>query len=542
VSAARRSGALLAAALLGLAAAVAGEGGDPFGVAARVRDAGTARAGLDVTFRVPPGHLLYAQSLAVESGGAALALVEAPPPVWKADPVSGERMAVYEHDATLRYRLPAGAPLPVRVEAAYQGCNDTLCFPPRRVPLLADEQGSRPAEDRAGRPAPDAGAGGWRERLASFRVAGKAAGYLNAREFLRFLDATKRGEAPGNALAEAFRTRGRWVALLSILAGGFLLNFTPCVLPMIPVNLAIIGAGTRAASRRRGFVLGAVYGLGIAAVYGVLGLAAVLTGARFGALNSAPWFNLGIAAVFAALALGMFGVWNIDFSRWQPAGGRLGAGGTLAAAFALGGLAALLAGACVAPVVVSVLLLAADWHSRGIGAGLLLPFLLGVGMALPWPLAGAGLALLPKPGRWMNAVKYGFGAIILALAVWYGHLGYRLWRDRPQRGAAAAAAADRKAAGEEGWLTSLAEGLRIGAAERKPVFVDFWASWCKNCAQMDRTTFRDAAVRARLDGYVRVKVRAEDMAAPGVKELLDYFEVPGLPTYVVLRPREGGEG
>ena len=79
---------------------------------------------------------------------------------------------------------------------------------------------------------------------------------------------------------------GTLATLLLIAAGGFLLNFTPCVLPMIPINLAIIGAGTRARSRTEGFRNGAIYGLGMALAYGTLGLVVVLTGSKFGTLNS----------------------------------------------------------------------------------------------------------------------------------------------------------------------------------------------------------------------------------------------------------------
>ena len=112
-----------------------------------------------------------------------------------------------------------------------------------------------------------------------------------------------------------------WVLAL-ILLGGLALNLTPCVLPMIPVNLAVIGAGARAGSRRNGFLLGGLYGLAIAVTYGILGAFVVLTGSTFGALNSSPWFTLGIALVFVLLALGMFDVFHIDFSRFEGGPGQ----------------------------------------------------------------------------------------------------------------------------------------------------------------------------------------------------------------------------
>ena len=108
-------------------------------------------------------------------------------------------------------------------------------------------------------------------------------------------------------------------------------------------------------------------------------------------------------------------------------------------AFSLNGMAALLAGACVAPVVISVLLLSTQLYSKGAVVGLLLPFLLGLGMALPWPFAGASLTFLPKPGQWMKWVKYSFGVLILVFSFYYGHLAYNL--SRTQRLASALASA-----------------------------------------------------------------------------------------------------
>jgi thiol:disulfide interchange protein len=325
--------------------------------------------------------------------------------------------------------------------------------------------------------------------------------------------------------------------MLLVLLGGLALNLTPCVLPMIPVNLAIIGAGAASGSRTRGFALGAAYGAGMALAYGALGVAAVLTGARFGTLNSSPWFNLGIAGLFAVLGIAMFDVVRIDLTRFQPGGApRRGQG--MAAALLLGAVAALLAGACVAPVLLSVLLFAADLHAKGSTGALLLPFLLGVGMALPWPIAGAGISWLPKPGRWMQRVKYVFGAAILAAALWYGRLGVSLALER-RAGSRHEVEQSLAAGAGKDCETSLAAGLNRALAEDRRVFVDMWASWCKNCLKMERTTFRDPGVQSRLASYVRVKFRAEDVREPAVKAVLDHFKAVGLPTYVVLRPRAG---
>ena len=94
----------------------------------------------------------------------------------------------------------------------------------------------------------------------------------------------------------------------------------------------------------------------------------------------------------------------------------------------MGAVAALLAGACVAPVVIQVVLFSSNLYATGTTIALALPFFLGIGMALPWPIAGAGLAALPKPGMWMVRVKQAFGVVILATAAYYGYEAYDLFR------------------------------------------------------------------------------------------------------------------
>jgi thiol:disulfide interchange protein len=264
----------------------------------------------------------------------------------------------------------------------------------------------------------------------------------------------------------------------------------------------------------------------------------VLTGSKFGTLNSSPWFNLVIAGVFIVLALSMFDKLSIDFSRFRgrlSGGGKSTYGGPYLLALTMGGFAALLAGACVAPVVISVLLLATNLYNHGNWLGLLLPFCLGIGMALPWPVAGAGLSFLPKPGAWMNKVKYSFGAIIGLFALYYGHLAYTLFQPLPvyARPVTAEGGLSRSSGTPSDTLTA---ALNQARADGKPVVIDFWASWCKNCSAMEHTTFADEKVRQRLGGCHLVKYQAERPNELPAKPILDYFGVMGLPTCVVLAP------
>ncbi len=476
-------------------------------------------------------------------------------------------LAVFDHEfaigvqVEIESRPAAGASVVVPARLRYQACNDLMCFAPATsefswtIPAgdppapsaqpdpvfaaIAFGTGERPvaaappaaAPASAGIPAAPGQTAALLARLDAFDVLGTTGGYLNPDAFLTFV----RNAEAGVRERGMFEGRGPVAILILILLGGLALNLTPCVLPMIPINIAIIGAGAQAGSRGRGFLLGAAYGAAMALVYGLIGLVVILTAGTFGAINASPWFNLAIAALFVVLGLAMFDVFDIDFSRFgsrfKPGAGR----GSLALAFTMGAVAALLAGACVAPVVIQVILFSSNLYASGATLALALPFCLGLGMALPWPFVGAGIAAMPKPGRWMVRVKQAFGVFILATAAYYAYQTYTLFANRWVNPADVQASVEEQV--KAGWRASLAEGLDAASREGKPVLIDFWATWCKNCLTMDKTTFEDARVKEALSGYVKIKVQAEDLDAQPAKDLLKRFDAVGLPAYVILRPR-----
>ena len=495
--------------------------------------------GLKVDFIVPADCVLYADRLHfLQADGTELTPKQIPVPVVMLDKVTGHVKRLYDHNFTVQMESVVGILL-----VKFQGCTNAACFFPEKR-IFAPSTGGLYAEVAvaelvSGANEPVAALSDWRTPAKDFQVVAKQTGYIKASDFVQFLNQAAAGNIQtANDPLDKYKRLGLVATACLILLGGLGLNLTPCVLPLIPINLAIIGAGKAAHSRSQGFLHGAAYGLGMALAYGILGLAVVLTGAKFGTLNSSIWFNVAIALIFLVLSLAMFDVFHIDFGRFDRLLGKRESRvahqtrSKWLVAFSLGAVAALLAGACVAPVVISVLLMATDLHAKGLTIGLALPFLLGLGMALPWPFMGASLAFLPKPGKWMVWVKYTFGVAIILFALYYGNIAYGLFNS--QHGRTSLAAAPGSAKPIEGGDQSLATALRQARATGKPVFVDFAASWCKNCEAMDFTVFNQTNVQQHLKDFVVVRYQAERPNESPARDVLDHFNVLGLPTYLIL--------
>ncbi len=480
---------------------------------------------------------------------------------------SEEPLSVFENDFSIGVEVVVlgeakkQSPVEITGSLRYQPCNDRQCLPPASLPikislnmgedvLLANEEVQQKiksiqwdkveslVEEETPQPAivhdttlaqskPIATQGSWEEIVKEFRIVSRLDGYANRDEFIQFIESA---EQEGTTSIPQKINRNIFTLLFIIVIGGLALNLTPCVLPVIPLNLAIIGAGARAGSRVRGFLMGLAYGLGISFVYGGLGIAVVLGISKtFGSINSTYWFNGLITLLFVILALAMFDVIVIDFSRFQTyLGVRRNTRGSFLVALFMGGVSALLAGACVAPVVISTILQAQDLYSQGYSSALFLPFLLGVGMALPWPILGAGMSFLPKPGKWMEYIKYAFGVFLLCLAGYYGYTTYTLFNVGNIKTEQIT----------EGWYTSLSEGINKAKMNNQPVIIDFWATWCKNCLVMNKTVLPDPVVKEKLDKFVKIKFQAEDPDAPDIRKVMDHFEVLGLPTFIILKPKE----
>lgn len=134
----------------------------------------------------------------------------------------------------------------------------------------------------------------------------------------------------------------------------------------------------------------------------------------------------------------------------------------------------------------------------------------------------------------MKWVKIIFGVVILVIALYYGWTAYHIFSSSSEK----IEHSEENSASDLQWHKSLLKGLQTAEKENKPVFIDFWATWCKNCLAMDATTFKDPEVQQTLQDFVLIKHQAEDLKVSPHKELMEYFGILGLPTYVIIQPKE----
>src|SRR5206468_1068404 len=240
-------------------------------------------------------------------------------------------LSVYEGTFTVSMPLSFDGAGPSEVSGAveFQACNDTQCLAPASVPFRASRSSSAAVVKLSGGAVPLSQAPKGSENAASTAVAGAS------QDFGRLLE-----------------RRGVFVVLILLFAGGLALNLTPCVYPVIPLTVSFFG-GQAKGQTGRVFGLAALYVLGMATTYSALGVAAGLSGKLFGAALQSPWVLAGVAAVLVALALSMFGLYDIRMptALMQKTGARTGRAG----AYAMGLLVGVVAAPCVGPFVLGLL-------------------------------------------------------------------------------------------------------------------------------------------------------------------------------------------
>ena len=220
---------------------------------------------------------------------------------------------------------------------------------------------------------------------------------------------------------QSYVQSGSFIAYLAAFAGGILISFTPCVYPLIPVTVAIIGA-QKAGSKTKAFLLSLSYVTGIAITYSILGGIAALTGSLFGRIQTNPWTYFAVGNVCIVLGLSALDVFDISFlfalSSKVRAGGIFGKGyfGNILA----GMLSGLVIGPCTAPALGILLAYVATTQRVIFGATLLFSFALGMSvLLLIIGTSAAILTSLPKADAWTLKVKKAFGLLLVGLGEYF---------------------------------------------------------------------------------------------------------------------------
>lgn len=451
---------------------------------------------------------------------------------------SEEPVAVYEDTFVVRVpvTIPAGADSALVVKAVVnaQACNDRECLPPADVAVTIAHPSVAGVTTAAAAPAKPA------------------------------------AQPSHEGLGGRFAGAGLWLQLLLTFVAGLALNLTPCVYPLIPITISFF-LSQKQQGGTAAWPLAIMYVLGMSVTYSALGVAAALSGALFGAALQSPWVVALIVAVMLALAASMFGLWELRVPTFvmNLSGGRAGLGGSLVMGLVVG----LVAAPCIGPFVLGLLTYVGQKQDAFLG--FLLFFVLSLGLGLPYLLLAVStgaLEKLPNSGAWMLGVRKLFGVLLIGLAAYFlkpllpnpwgdwllalslglGGL-YLLVIARPGHempaidrfmrlasaglvvaGILLAPASRTSEKAELGWKPYDAAAVTAAIASGQPVVLDFYADWCLPCKELDKLTFSEQRVAARLGQMALYKV---DMtrSTPDTDALRSKFAVAGVPTIVFHR-------
>lgn len=280
----------------------------------------------------------------------------------------------------------------LQLTVKYQGCAEgTLCYPPQEKTVIVPVKG------------------------------GSSSQVINTAEVLTTSATNTVDLSEQDMIAQSLAGDNLFWILLSFFGFGLLLALTPCVFPMIPIlSSIIVGQGDKLTTRKA-FMMSLVYVLAMAFTYAVAGALAGVLGENIQAAFQNPWVLWGFALVFVALALSMFGFYDLQLpsglqSKLSEISNKQ-QGGSLLGVAIMGFLSALIVGPCVAAPLAGALIYISqtgDWI-----LGFFALFFMSLGMGVPLLIIGTSAGkILPRAGGWMDTVKYVFGVMLLAVGVW----------------------------------------------------------------------------------------------------------------------------
>ncbi|MBS1197584.1 MAG: Protein-disulfide reductase [Proteobacteria bacterium] len=514
---------------------------------------------IEVNFTIAKGYYLYRDKFKFAADNLVIATPGFPQGKEKDDENFG-KVEVYYDQVSIRLPVErnASGALTVNLKVTSQGCADgRMCYPAQHQQFSVEL------------PAPS---------LASPMPTPQA------------FPADNKADESGR-IFQALKKNGFWANIALFFLAGLGLALTPCVFPMIPILSGIIAGQGHRASHGRALALSIMYVLGMAVTYAIAGVIAGLTGTLISGLMQNAWVISAFAFLFVILAFSMFGFYQLQLpaalqSKLSEEAGHF-ANGRGPGVFIMGSLSALIVGPCVAAPLAGALLYIGKTGNAVLGGSALFALALGMGV----PLIAVGLSagtLLPRAGAWMQAVNRAFGVVLLGVALWlvspllppavvmvgwaalliipavFLHAldGLPPTAKNGQRftkgigilllltGAAMLAGA--LAGSRNPWqplaglfgqpentvaalpferVASLAKlDSRLQKAD-KPVMLVFSAEWCTDCKRMERETFTDAGVRARLATFTLLKAEIGE-GSDNDRQLLARFGLYGPPAIV----------
>ena len=354
---------------------------------------------LEVNFKIAPGYYLYREQISAKTDNprVQLGIPQLPKGIVKFDETFQKELETYRNELSFQVPILAGEES-FTLQVTSQGCADAgLCYPP-----MQSEQ---------------------RFELSSLQTSSTAFN-SSAQSFPSNPSRSMANTDPDGkplAVESILKNRALLTGVFVFFGIGLLLTFTPCVLPMIPILSSIIAGEGQQLTRMRGFVLSAVYVLGMAIIYTAVGVAAGLAGQGLTAALQNPWVLSLFAALLVALSLSMFGFYELQLPAVirdkLTAVSSKQKGGKVLGVFLMGALSALIVGPCVTAPLAATLAFIAQTRDAVFGGVILFAMALGMGVPLLVVGMGAG-SFLPRVGSWMQAVKQFFGVLLLGTALW----------------------------------------------------------------------------------------------------------------------------
>lgn len=369
---------------------------------------------------IAQGYHLYRDRIkvALVDTDAQIQSAQLDPGILDNDPTLG-KVYIFHTQANAVLTLKPGQQTTAQLVTSYQGCAELgLCYPPQTMAWTINlktgtAQSLEPAPKAALKPVADfiPPAAGEKPAAAATPTPAQPAVTATAPAPLSATD----------AITQKLKTGSLWTIIAGFFVIGLLLAFTPCIFPMIPILAGIIAGQGERITTRKALLLSVVYVLAMAVTYTIAGVLAGLFGSNLQAAFQNPWILSAFAAVFVALALSMFGFFELQLPSalqskiMQVQNNQQG--GTLLGVAVMGLLSALIVGPCMAPPLAGALIYIGQTGDAVLGGTAL--FAMSLGMGLPLIIVGTlGGKFLPKAGGWMDAVKAVFGVIMLGVAIW----------------------------------------------------------------------------------------------------------------------------